>query len=45
MDYADDVFLVSHKYEHTNRKLDDLWKESKAGLQINSSDKKYVILQ
>ena len=38
MGYADDVCLVSHKYEHMQRKLDDLWKESKkAGLEINSS--------
>ena len=38
MEYADDVYLVSHKYEHMYRKLDDLWKESKkAGLEINSS--------
>jgi len=38
MKYADDVCLVSHKYEHMCRKLDDLWKESKkAGLEINSS--------
>ena len=38
MEYADDVCLVSHKYEHMERKLDDLWKESKkAGLEINSS--------
>jgi hypothetical protein len=38
MEYADDVYLVSHKYEHMQRKLDDLWKESKkAGLEINSS--------
>ena len=29
MEYADDVCLVSHKYEHMQRKLDDLWKESK----------------
>jgi len=37
MEYADDVCLVSHKYEHMCRKLDDLWKESKkAGLEINS---------
>jgi len=34
----DDVRLVSHKYEHMQRKLDDLWKESKkAGLEMNSS--------
>jgi len=40
MEYADDVCLVSHKYEHilVQRKMDDLWKESKkAGLKINSS--------
>jgi hypothetical protein len=38
MEYADDVCLVSHKYERMCRKLDDLWKESKkAGLEINSS--------
>jgi hypothetical protein len=38
MEYADDVCLVSHKYEHVCRKLDDLWKESmKADLEINSS--------
>jgi hypothetical protein len=37
-EYADDVCLVSHKYEHMCRKLEDLWKESKkAGLEINSS--------
>ena len=38
MEYADDVWLVSHKYGHMYRKLDDLWKESKkGGLEINSS--------
>ena len=38
LEYADDVYLVSHKYEHMQGKLDDLWKESKkAGLVINSS--------
>ena len=38
MEYADNVCLVSHKYEHMCRKLDDLWKESKkADLEINSS--------
>ena len=38
MEYANDICLVSHKYEHIQRKLDDLWKESqKAGLEINSS--------
>jgi hypothetical protein len=37
MEYADDVCLVSHRYEHMQRKLDDLWVESKkAGLEINS---------
>ena len=39
MEYADDVCLVSHKYEHMFRKLDDLWKGSKkAGLEINLSN-------
>jgi len=37
MEYADDVCLVSHKYEHMCRKLHDIWKESKDGLEINSS--------
>ena len=38
MEYADDVCLVSHKCELMQRKLDDLWKESKkAGLEIYSS--------
>jgi hypothetical protein len=38
MEYADDVRLVSHKYEHMQRKLDDLWEESKkVGFEINSS--------
>ena len=37
LEYADDVCLVSHKYKRMQRKLDDLWKESKkAGLVINS---------
>jgi hypothetical protein len=36
--YADDVYLVSHRYEHMQSKLDDLWEESKkAGLEINFS--------
>jgi len=38
MEYADDVCLVSHKYRHICRKLDNLWKEfKKASLEINSS--------
>ena len=38
MEYAYDICLVSHKYELMQRKLADLWKESKkAGLEINSS--------
>jgi len=38
MECADDVCLVSHKYEHMQRKWYDLWKESKkAGLEINAS--------
>ena len=37
LEYADEVYLVYHKYEHMQGKLDDLWKESKkAGLEINS---------
>jgi hypothetical protein len=36
MEYADDICLVSHKYEHMQKKLDDLQEESKkVGLQIN----------
>jgi hypothetical protein len=38
MEYADDVCLVSHRYEDMQRKLDDFWKESKkVGLDINPS--------
>jgi hypothetical protein len=38
MEYADDICPVSHRYEHMQRKLDDLWEESKkAGFEINSS--------
>ena len=37
-EYADDVCFVSHRYKHMQRKLDDLWEESKkVGLEINSS--------
>jgi SRSO17 transposase len=36
MEYADDICLVSHKYEHMQKKLDDLQEESKKlALQIN----------
>ena len=36
MEYADDICLVSHKCEHMQKKLDDLWEESKkVGLEIN----------
>jgi hypothetical protein len=43
MEYADDVCLVSHKYEHMQRKLDDLWKESKKdGLEINASKREEI---
>jgi len=36
MEYADDVCLVLHKCEHMQKKLDDLWEESKkVGLEIN----------
>jgi len=35
-EYADDICFVSHKYEHIQKKLDDLWEESKkVGLEIN----------
>jgi len=29
MIYADDICFVSHKYEHIQKKLDDLWEEFK----------------
>ena len=36
LEYADDICLVSHKCEHMQKKLDDLWEESKkVGLEIN----------
>ena len=36
MEYADDICLVSYKYENMQKKLNDLQKESKkVGLQIN----------
>jgi hypothetical protein len=36
MEYADDVCLVTHRYEHMQRKLDDPWEESKKlDLEIN----------
>jgi len=36
MEYADVICLVSHKYEHMQKKLDDLWEEyKKVGLEIN----------
>jgi hypothetical protein len=36
MEYADDICLVSHKYEHMQKKLGDLWEESKkVDLEIN----------
>jgi hypothetical protein len=36
MKYADDICLVSHKYEHMQKKLNYLQEESKkVGLQIN----------
>jgi hypothetical protein len=43
MEYADDICLVSHKYEHMQKKLDDLREESKkVGLQINPLKKEYI---
>jgi hypothetical protein len=36
IEYAEDVCLVSHKYERMQKKLDDLQEESKkVGLQMN----------
>jgi hypothetical protein len=36
MEYSDDICLVSHKYEHMQKTLDDFWEESrKVGLEIN----------
>jgi hypothetical protein len=36
--YADGECLVSHRYEHMQRKLDDLWEKSKkVDLEINPS--------
>jgi hypothetical protein len=36
MECADDLCLVSHKYEHMQKKLHDLWEEfKKVGLEIN----------
>ena len=36
MEYADVICLVSHNHEHLQKKLDDLWEESKkVGLEIN----------
>jgi hypothetical protein len=38
LEYADDVHLISHRFEYTQRKLDDIWEESKkVGLVISSS--------
>ena len=47
MEYADDICLVSHKYEYMQRKLDDLWKESeKLALKlIPQRQKKYALTQ
>jgi hypothetical protein len=36
LEYADDICLLSHKYDHMQSKLNDLCRESrKAGLMIN----------
>jgi hypothetical protein len=41
MEYADDICLVSHKYELMQKKLDDLREESKkVGLQISLEDRR-----
>ena len=38
MEYADDICLVSHKYEHMQKKLDDLQEEEEVRVNtiINS---------
>jgi hypothetical protein len=42
-EYADDVRLISHRFEHMQRKLDDLWDESKkVVLAISSSKTKEI---
>ena len=46
MEYADDICLVSHKCEHMQKKLDDLWEESKkVGLEINPLKTEEIINQ
>ena len=47
MDYADDVCLVSRKYEHMQRKLDDLWRNPRrlALKLIPQRQKKYALIQ
>jgi hypothetical protein len=43
MKYVDDVCLICHRFKHIQRKLDDLWEESKnVGLVINSSKTKEI---
>jgi hypothetical protein len=43
MEYADDVCLVSHKYKQMQRKLSNLWDESKkVGLEINPPKTKVI---
>jgi hypothetical protein len=38
MECADYVCILSYRYEHLERKLDDLWEESKkVGLEFNPS--------
>jgi hypothetical protein len=43
MGYVDNVCLTSHIFLHMQRKLDDLWEESKkVGLVINSMKREEV---
>jgi hypothetical protein len=42
-EYADDVCLSAHRFEHMQRKLDVLWQESKkVAIAINSSKKEEI---
>jgi hypothetical protein len=37
MEYVDNVCLISHRFKHAQRKLDDLEEPNKVGLVISSS--------
>jgi hypothetical protein len=43
LEYADDICLLSHKYDHMQLKLNDLCRESrKAGLMINYAKREEI---